>query len=414
MKPVSNLTPVFVHASPRSGSTYFFNVLRRIESLMCFNEAIVDVFSDHGKEGTARFKAGENWNVNHHFLERDDFAEFVDAWDAVMHLYPMFPSFQDYLPPDGMLPSELRAYLSGLIEYARSHNKRPALCEIHSRGRAGAMRDAFGGFHIAQYRDPLSQFGSFFRPVVEGGRWNFLTFPLMELGISGHHPLYSLIPEAWRVPVLPWPADDRAQRWASAIQYIAMVASPRADTVEKAFRWHLFSWLLSNLAAVSYSDFVLDIDKAYDDAKYRQSVSETLAAEIGVAPDFGDIAKFSRYYQFEALDMARVCEQVTTAIKASLRDGRMANAISMLGRQTPTVPADAAVDLLLAKLNESLASMGASADRRYVSIEEWDTVAQKHSMIWFNPTLRIVAQRVYPLAAPIVRAARRARLRLVS
>jgi hypothetical protein len=30
--------PIFVHASMRSGSTYFFNVLRRNSSLMCFNE----------------------------------------------------------------------------------------------------------------------------------------------------------------------------------------------------------------------------------------------------------------------------------------------------------------------------------------------------------------------------------------
>lgn len=217
-----------MHASPRSGSTCFFNVLRRNASLMCFNEAIIDVFSDYGRQDIGRFKAAQNWNVNHHFLDRDDFDEFVAAWHAVMHHYPPFPSFQDYLPPNGVLPPALHAYLSGLIDYARSHGKWPAFCEIHSRGRAGALRGAFAGFHIAQYRDPLSQFGSFFRPVAEAGEWGFLTFPLMELGISGEHPLYRLVPEPWRVPVLPWPADDRAQRWASAVHYISLVASPGA------------------------------------------------------------------------------------------------------------------------------------------------------------------------------------------
>jgi hypothetical protein len=402
------MNPIFVHASPRSASTYFFAVLRRIESLMCFNEAIIDVFSYYGKNGVARFKAGQKWNVNHHFLERDDFAEFVEAWDSVMHLYPMFPSFQDYLPPNGVLPDALHRYLAGLIAYAQSRNKRAALCEIHSRGRAGALRNAFGGFHIAQYRDPLSQFGSFFRPLSESGRWNFLAFPLLELGISGNHPLYSVVPQAWRVPVLPWPADNGAQRWSSAIQYMAMVASPRTDTIEKAFRWHLFSWVLTNLAAVCYSDFVLDIDKAYDDSGYRQSVSDTLASEIGVAPNFSDLAKFSRYYQFETLDMPLVCDQVVTAIKAALRDGRIERAIGMLGQQRPTIAVEAGVDLLLTKISGSLASIEASVDCSHVSVEEWNAVVHKNKMIWFNPTMRKIAQRVYPLGSPIVRAARRA------
>jgi len=69
------LDPVFVHASPRSGSTYFFSVLRRNESLVCFNEAIMD-----GKRDYERFKKprereifraeAQKLNLNHHFLGR--------------------------------------------------------------------------------------------------------------------------------------------------------------------------------------------------------------------------------------------------------------------------------------------------------------------------------------------------------
>ena len=226
MKIASELAPIFVHASPRSGSTYFFNALRRDNSLMCFNESIIDVFSYYDKEDLAGLKAAQKWNVNHDFLQRDDFAEIIAAWDAVMHLYPAFPSFQNYLPSGGQIPSNLLAYLHGLMQFARDSGKRPVFCEIHSRGRAGALRSAFGGFHIAQYRDPLSQFGSFVRPLLEGGEWGFLTFPLMELGISGAHQLYRLVPERWRPPVLPWPEDNRAKRWSSSVQYISMVAAP--------------------------------------------------------------------------------------------------------------------------------------------------------------------------------------------
>jgi hypothetical protein len=345
--------------------------------------------------------------VNHHFLDRDDFDEFVGAWDEVMHLYPMFPSFQEYLPPGGILPVALRDYVAGLMKYARSRDKRPALCEIHSRGRAGALRAGFGGFHIAQYRDPLSQFGSFIRPLIEGGEWGFLTFPLMEMGISGEHPLYRLVPEAWRVPVLPWPADDRAQRWSSAVQYMALVASSEPDSIERLLRWHLFAWTLSNLAAVGYSDFALDIDRVHDDAAYRNTVVSMLASECGATADFSDLAKFPRYYEFEALDIAAVCDQVTSTLRTALQDGRLENALRMLGTQSPVNSAATALELLLAKIGESMSAMRSSTDRPRVSMEEWRTIIEKHRMPWFRPSVRGVAQRVYPFAAPIARAARR-------
>jgi hypothetical protein len=294
------------------------------------------------------------------------------------------------------------------MKYARSQGKRPVLCEINSRGRAGALRGAYEGFHIAQYRDPLNQFGSFIRGLIEGGVWFFLAFPVTELGTSGTHPLYRLVPDAWRAPVLPWLAKNRAQRWASEIQYVATVASPRPETIEKAFRWHLFSWVLSNLAAISYSDLVLDIDRIHDDADYRVSVIDNLALRIGVAPDFSDLRKFNRYYEFESFDVAAVCSQVDSTIRGALADGRLSEALHTLGTQAPITPTATAVELLLAKMRDSLASMATSTDRRHISAEEWKAIAEKNRKVWFNPSIRRLAQRVYPVAAPIVQAGRRA------
>src|ERR1700674_3175740 len=113
MTTASEFDPIFVHASPRSGSTYVFSVLRRNESLLCFNEAIIDGKRDYArfrrtqKGDVGRFKGAEKWDVNHHFLDREDYDEFLQAWDAVMHLCPEFPTFQDSLPPKGVLSAEL-------------------------------------------------------------------------------------------------------------------------------------------------------------------------------------------------------------------------------------------------------------------------------------------------------------------
>jgi len=377
---------------------------------MCFNESIIDVFSYYDKEDLAGLKAAQKWNVNHDFLQRDDFAEIIAAWDAVMHLYPAFPSFQNYLPSGGQIPSNLLAYLHGLMQFARDSGKRPVFCEIHSRGRAGALRSAFGGFHIAQYRDPLSQFGSFVRPLLEGGEWGFLTFPLMELGISGAHQLYRLVPERWRPPVLPWPEDNRAKRWSSSVQYISMVAAPSSETPEKAMRWHLFSWFLSNLAALTYADLTLDIDSAHDDVSYRQDFIDSLASKCGATADLGDITKFPRYYDFDSLDVAHVCNQVKSTIREAVFDGRVDAAVRALGAQPPIFDAAAAAEILLLKLDSSLAAMAASTDLCRISEEDWKAVTAKHRAIWFNPGVRTLAERLYPFAAPFARAARRTRI----
>jgi hypothetical protein len=232
----------------------------------------------------------------------------------------------------------------------------------------------------------------------------------MELGTSAKHPLYRVVPDIWRAPDLPWRAQTRALRWASDAEYVATVASSRPESIEKLFRWHLFTWFLSNLAAISYSDLILDIDKVRDEADYRASVVGKLARELDSLPDLTDLKKFDRYYEFESFDIKTVCWEIASTIIDSLNDGRLENAINTLGREAPTTPAAMAVELLVTKLRESLDSLARSADRQYMCAEEWRVIAEKNRRIWFNPIVRRVAERVYPLAAPVVHAARRAGL----
>lgn len=408
--------PIFVHASPRSGSTYFFNVLRRDTSLMCFNEALMD-----GKNNVARFRQSDErkspsvnkptlWNVNHHFLDRPDDEEFIEAWDAVAHLYPPTPAYRDYLSAASVLDSGVKAYFSGLNNYANAHGKRAAFCEINSRGRAGALRDAFGGFHVAQIRDPISQFGSYYRPLTEAGEWGFLLHPLNELGINGGHPLYQIVPKEWRPPMLPWPATDPTRRWATAVEYILLLADRRPEALVSAFRWHMFAWLLSNLAAIAYSDFVLDIDKAHDDNSYRRDVVDAFASAAGIKVDLSDITKFPRYYQFEALDPTAVASQAITAVNDALADGRLEEAVTSLARSAPKISVRETATLLIAKIEDSLTSFAASTDRRFVSNESWARLVAKHELPWSlvrNRTLRESARVAYPFVAPVVRAVRR-------
>ena len=403
---------IFVHASPRSGSTYFFNVLRRNKSLLCFNEAINNGFKGDQIGGKAGYRLydmprfhRQRVNLNHHFLDRADFEEFIEARDAVMHLFPRFQVFENYIPKHGLLQPELAAYLRGLMDYGLSQDKRPVLCEIYSRGRAGALRRMFGGFHIAGYRDPLSQFGSFIRQVIEQGSWFFLAFPVQELGICGEHPLYQVVAKQWRPPVLPWSAKDHATRWATDTYYLGTVASSQPGTLENAFRWHLFAWILSNLAAISYSDLVLDMDKLHEDPNYRAAVTDSLSSEIGTPPDLSDLAKFTRYYEFELFNVQTVCSQVVLTIKRALSDGRLERALSTIGTQR-TIPTVSAVALLLEKIDDSLKLMATSTDRHRILTADWQEIARKNRRLWFNPAVRWAVQPIYPIAATAMQALR--------
>lgn len=411
MTVMSDFNPVFVHASARSGSTYVFGVLRRNKDLMCFNEAIIDGKTDYADLASERDSHGDTpqkWDVNHHFLDLSDDQEFLDAWEEVMHLCPEFPTFQAYLPPGGVLQADLVTYLSGLMNYARSRDKRPVLCEINSRGRAGALHGTFGGYHVAQYRNPISQFGSFIRALIDGGTWGFLSHPVTELGVNSDHPLYRVVPEQWRAPNFPWRTDTRARRWGSDARYIAATASAEPESVERLFRWHMFAWLLNNVAAVSYSDLSLDVDKVHDDAGHRASVIAALASEIGAAPDFSDIQKFDRYYEFESFDMLEVCDQVASAVRGASNDGRLDAAVRTLGTQPPVTSTAAAAEVLLAKIDESQSAMKASVERRHISATDWHDFAAKNWKIWHTSGIRWVAEHIYPLAAPVGRMARRA------
>jgi hypothetical protein len=399
--------PIFVHASARGGSTYIFNVLRRMESLLCFDEPITDDFTYFDKDDFARRVARGKWNWSHSFLTLFSQAEFVEAWDEVMDLYPQAAAFRDYVPRNRSISVELKVYLAALIRYAEAKGKRAALCDIFSRGRAGVLRDAFGGFHIAQYRDPISQFGSCFRALQEYGAWLFLIIPLRELGPSAQNPFYSIIPEAWRLPALAWPADNRAQRWAANEEYLAMILSPEAQALENVIRWHLLSWFLNNLAAIIYSDLMIDMDRLFDNLEYRESVGKTLASETGSLPDFSDLTKFTRYFTFEGVDIAHLSNEIVATISDAHENGTLERAIASLSKAKPVVPASVAIKVLRAKIESAIAGMESNNRVTNITSEQWKSLAQKHRHLWANRRLRCAMRYVYPYALPLVEAARK-------
>ena len=386
-----------------------FNVLRRLPQLVCFNEPFNDQFGlELTKSSIAHHK--EPWDTNHEFLDRPAHYEYIAAWDHVMPRYQHGAGVRGFLPVGGVLSDEQRAYLASFIDYAASIGKRLALCEVQSLGRVGAIRDAFDGYHVAQFRDPLSQWGAIFRQVEGYQAWSLLALCLLQISQNRDQPLYRLIPDADILPSLLWPASDRWERWGTIVEHVKLIKSEDPAALARAFRWHVLAWMLNNTAAVAYADLSLDIDALHDDPQYLRGITSTLGAEIGTVPDFSDVQKFSRFYSYEGFDVAQTCRSLMLDYEAALADGKLEAAIGALASRPPLRPVVDAAHLIVEKLDRSLREFAAASDRRHVSNEAWAKLVRSSRLRWESRHFRHFARRLDGFAVPLASAARRAGL----
>lgn len=334
--------PIFIHGSARTGSTFVYNALRKDKSLMVFNEAIIDGKRDY-MDLPKTWEHSEGW-VNQAFLGTEpDYVEFLEAREAFA-LCPEYPSFQGFT-------FELYRYIAALIRAAQDRGRRPVFCEINSRPLARRLKLAFGGHHVTQVRNPVSQFGSFVRALIEGKTWGFLAQPIMELAY--YPPEYS----RWPVPVYRRNVSSRGAHWRSDARYIAFAARQKPEDL---FRWHFLSWAINNSRAMEVSDAVLDIDNP----------SQCLPVPV----DWTGYKRFDRFYSFD-FSYSNVIEEVLSA-RAFMGDPYMAAAY-------------ATVDL--------------SGKWETVSDSDWRELQRSARKLWHNPVVGWAAGLAYPIVAPIGR-----------
>lgn len=341
------LDPIFIHASARTGSTFTYHCLRRDPALMVFNEAIID-----GKPrslGPPTLSGSTGW-ANQDFLTAPDYIEFLDCPEAMADC-PEFPTFTDWTP-------KLERYLAKLIRAAQAKGRRPVFCEINSRPMAGWLRDKFGGYHLTQIRDPISQFGSFLRALFEGHTWGYLQHPLIELAI--YNP-------GLGTPKLPWDISSRAAHWISDARYTALAASLSS---EELFRYHFLSWLVNNNNAIKHShNWFLNTDP-----------NPTFPIEV----DWSGRKYFDRYYSLN-FSYGFVVQDCISHVKVN------SDLINIAA--------------------ESVAQYTQSP-QYFVSIHEWEAARSRARKLWHNSTIRWLAGKTYPFAAPVGRALRSAGLPL--
>jgi hypothetical protein len=295
--------PLFIHAWWRSGSTYVWSKLRENESLVCYYEPLHErnaCLAIEKLEAPADAKISRE--LRHPIQSKNYFSEYEPLVRSdTLRFSPSLAYDRFLLRPDDEY-EELRIYIEGLLKAAADAKRVPVLCFCRSQMRSAWIKKAFGGTHVAQIRNPADQWASFHVEPYFRDKMLAIALNLRQL-----HPAAFAHIEAF----------ERFARYMS--KHPASVVERLFDTfvTEKdALAVFLIIWLASALQAISFADFVLDIDRLSHDLQWRKT-AEQWFARIGCRVDFLDCASPS----WDELPVSRsefehLVEDATTAIRS--------------------------------------------------------------------------------------------------
>lgn len=271
----SQKPPIFIHAWFRSCSTYIWSKLRADETLRCYYEPLHESVSGLTNEtAAARPNAQFIAMLRHPPAETNYFYEYIDLIRSGSLKGSKGLAYDRYLLVPGQPDARLHDYLERLIASASAARRRAALCFCRSQMRSAWMKQAFGGVHIAQIRNPADQWNSF---LVNAYFPEMLLIIAMRLRRT--HPLALAHIEAFEtvakaiasnVPMTPF-AVNAALRPADWISIFLVI------------------WIASTMQSVACCDHVLDIDNLSGNRDFRAAELRWLAS-IGCAVDFSDCA----------------------------------------------------------------------------------------------------------------------------
>jgi hypothetical protein len=295
--------PIFVHAWWRSGSTYVWSKLRQNDSCLCYYEPL--------HEKMARFSAAaidqppdpeQSRFFRHPPQTKNYLAEYAEPVRSdSLHFSPTL-SYDRFLLQAGKSDEELRRYIDGLVTAALAAGRRPVLCFCRSQMRSAWMKQAFGGIHVAQIRNPSDQWASF---GVEPYFRNKML--IIALKLHGLHPNSFAHIEAFDRF-----ARNMATRPSVPVQQMFKFFLKPKDILAV----FLLLWIASALQATSHADFILDIDLLSVDAGHRRMATEWFDS-IGCSADFSDCASpTANTPLIPATEFDRMLDDAVTAIRS--------------------------------------------------------------------------------------------------
>jgi hypothetical protein len=272
--------PIFVHAWWRSGSTYIWSKLRENKSCRCYYEPLHERIAALNLAAVKAFPdITFSQALRHPVPKKHYFTEYAKLLRSGSLNYSPELAYDRYLLLPEQTDDRLRDYLAGLISSASMANRRAILCFCRSQMRSAWMKQNFGGFHVAQIRNPADQWTSFKVDPYFASK-----MIIIALRLRGLYP---------RAFVHIQPFEGFAQRLSKRSSlpgevfdhYFIQPFISQRDCLDI----FLVIWIASALQAIACCDFILDIDLLSTDLAYRSAVMKWIDS-IGCRVDFSDCA----------------------------------------------------------------------------------------------------------------------------
>ncbi|TDG28376.1 hypothetical protein [Paracraurococcus ruber] len=298
---------LFVHSSFRTSSTWFWAALRADPASYAYCEIFHEILESLQAAQVDQIH-DRSWHSNHPKVEPyfREFAPLLAAEGGIPGYAKAF-ALQAFMPkPDGTLPDGQRAYVQALLDWPERLGRTPVLTCTRTLGRVGALKRAFGGWHILLHRNLFQQWISYLHQAETGNGYFLGTVREIILADAGDPVLAAL---------RPCIAADAAGGFHGY----------RGE--DDAFRAFMGFHLSLSMRAAADADRVVDANRLAVDGEDRRALEAALRDRVGLTVD---LSSAREQIEFPGLRLSR-----RWPLDAALRDVFAAAARQVAGLSLP-------------------------------------------------------------------------------
>jgi len=213
----------------------------------------------------------------------------------------------DYFPSDRGIAAQVD-YLHRLMRHAQRVGRHPVFGFSRSLARADSIKRAMGGWHVLIRRNPLQQWLSCRSYRIREGAVYFEACHFLILALAAPQ---SPAGRYARYLGLPRP---RAGCFREQLGFMQHAMWPWGD--ELSYRAFIGVIRLSQTAAMSAADLIIDIDRLSKEPQYRSHVRAAIFAHTGLAAHFDDCRIGTHSAAGISLDFASVDNDILRSLRA--------------------------------------------------------------------------------------------------
>lgn len=281
-------TPVFLHSSWRTSSTWLWQQFRNLPETLCFYEPFNEDLPTISRQ-TALERGVDSWKSGHartaaYYLE---YLPLIRKSGGVRLNQPPF-AYDWFIPVGGLAgtlrPAEIR-YVSLLIRAAQKRDRTAVLGFTRSLGRITPLKKVFGGTHLFLFRNLWGQWMSFLDQKRKGENFFYYIMRVVadqpeDRFLTDIHNFYfrRSVTLAANLGVLTQLGGLPTQKFTR----IVFDLLPEGEMFEMFMAIHLYLYLHAAFSA----DVIVDSTEMARNPDYRRQCETEVTRITGLRVDF--------------------------------------------------------------------------------------------------------------------------------